>query len=169
VTGWDVFRARKPSRFRESCRVCGRTRGDARQDIILGPSWEAGHPQPTWRAGIAAVRCIGRETDRPRVALRLSVFSPDAICGITPIELMLESTISTLAARRCGNARSCAQARARELSVPGRVSGTGCGGGRLAIRVPSKRPLVFSGITESTLREFGPMFQQSLAHLWMNP
>ena len=24
------------------------------------------------------------------VALRLSVFSPDAICGITPIELMLE-------------------------------------------------------------------------------
>ena len=38
------------------------------------------------------------------VALRLSVFSPDAICGITPIELMLE--INELDQSRPSDART---------------------------------------------------------------
>ena len=60
-----------------------------RQDIILG------------KMGGKAVRTnvAGGMSGSPvyidgkligAVALRLSVFSPDAICGITPIELMLE-------------------------------------------------------------------------------
>ena len=40
------------------------------------------------------------------VALRMSSFSPDAICGITPIELMLEiNDFDQIASRGCGKSR----------------------------------------------------------------
>jgi hypothetical protein len=95
------------------------------------------------------------------VALRLSVFSPDAICGITPIELMLE--INDFDRSRPEDARTPdkLQARGREVSVPAELLGQAVGaGGALPMMVPIEAPLVFSGFTESTLREFGPMFQQ---------
>ena len=53
------------------------------------------------------------------VALRLSVFSPDAICGITPIELMLE--INEFDQSKPDDARTPDKvARIREVSVPER-------------------------------------------------
>src|ERR1035437_6401627 len=94
------------------------------------------------------------------VALRLSVFSPDAICGITPIELMLE--INDFDHSRPEDARTPdkLQARGREVSVPGEWLGPPVAGGASPMMVPIEAPLVFSGFTESTLRAFGPMFQQ---------
>ncbi|BDC50095.1 hypothetical protein F183_A24110 [Bryobacterales bacterium F-183] len=89
------------------------------------------------------------------VALRLSVFSPDAICGITPIESMLEIN-------------EIDQSRPADPKVPGtaqRVSASGSGvleqaAGAGATMVPIDTPVTLSGFTESTLREFGGMFQQ---------
>ena len=49
------------------------------------------------------------------VALRMSTFSPDAICGITPIELMLE--INELDKSRPEDARTPDKARARNGAV----------------------------------------------------
>jgi hypothetical protein len=94
------------------------------------------------------------------VALRLSVFSPDAICGITPIELMLE--INDFDHSRPEDARTPdkVQARGPEMPVPGELLGQAVAGGGSPMMVPIEAPLVFSGFTESTLREFGPMFQQ---------
>jgi len=94
------------------------------------------------------------------VALRLSVFSPDAICGITPIELMLE--INDFDHSRPEDARTPdkLQARGREVSVPAELLGQAVAAGASPMMVPIEAPLVFSGFTESTLREFGPMFQQ---------
>jgi hypothetical protein len=94
------------------------------------------------------------------VALRLSVFSPDAICGITPIELMLE--INDFDHSRPEDARTPdkLQARGPEVSVPGDLLGQPVAAGASPMMVPIEAPLVFSGFTESTLREFGPMFQQ---------
>ena len=94
------------------------------------------------------------------VALRLSVFSPDAICGITPIELMLE--INDFDHSRPEDARTPdkVQARGPEVSVPGELLGQAVAAGASPMMVPIEAPLVFSGFTESTLREFGPMFQQ---------
>jgi hypothetical protein len=90
------------------------------------------------------------------VALRLSVFSPDAICGITPIELMLE--INDFDHSRPEDARTPDRVQA---AVPGELLGQAVGaGGASPMMVPIEAPLVFSGFTESTLREFGPMFQQ---------
>jgi hypothetical protein len=64
------------------------------------------------------------------VALRLSVFSPDAICGITPIELMLE--INEFDQSRPDDARTpdkdCASLRDRST---GRVAPAGSGRRRL--------------------------------------
>jgi hypothetical protein len=89
------------------------------------------------------------------VALRLSVFSPDAICGITPIELMLE--INDFDHSRPEDARTPDRVQA---AVPGELLGQAVGAGGSPMMVPIEAPLVFSGFTESTLREFGPMFQQ---------
>src|ERR1700722_2340807 len=51
------------------------------------------------------------------IALRLSVFSPDAICGITPAELMLE--INDIDQSRPGDARTPDKAVARnQAAVP---------------------------------------------------
>ncbi len=101
------------------------------------------------------------------VALRLSVFSPDAICGITPIELMLE--INDFDATRPDDARTPdkTQARNREVSIPSEMLAQTVSAGassnlprQVATMVPIESPLVLSGFSESTLREFGPLFQQ---------
>ena len=81
------------------------------------------------------------------VALRLSVFSPDAICGITPIELMLE--INELDKTRPLDARA-----PNSKSAPTPVMSGG------ANMVPIETPLTFSGFNSSVLSEFGPSLQQ---------
>src|SRR3954468_19056647 len=100
------------------------------------------------------------------VALRLSVFSPDAICGITPIELMLE--INEFDKSRPDDARTPdkAVARTREVNVPSEMlaQAVAAGAGRtfpsIQTMVPIESPLIFSGFHPSTLQEFGPLFQQ---------
>ncbi len=55
------------------------------------------------------------------VALRFSVFSPDAICGITPIELMLE--INDFDKSRPSDARTPDKvpSSAQRIEVPGEL------------------------------------------------
>ncbi|MEJ5368969.1 MAG: hypothetical protein WHT08_11655 [Bryobacteraceae bacterium] len=87
------------------------------------------------------------------IALRISVFSPDAICGITPIEQMLE--ISAIDASRPVNPRTPQTTVARaELTPPASLLG---GGVRLT---PIETPLALAGFHESTLRDFQPFFEQ---------
>src|SRR3954464_14015220 len=63
------------------------------------------------------------------VALRLSVFSPDAICGITPIELMLE--INDFAQSRPSDARTPDKSGARKeaAEMPSELLGTAVAAG----------------------------------------
>ncbi len=105
------------------------------------------------------------------VALRLSTFSPDAICGITPIELMLE--INDFDPRKPEDARTpdkigAAQSRVRAgRHARARLVAAGATGGmppQMPMMVPIETPLAFSGFSESTLREFGPLFQQMGIH-----
>src|SRR5579862_3619196 len=54
------------------------------------------------------------------IALRLSVFSPDSICGITPIELMLE--INDMDKSRPNDARTPDKVQVRsQVAVPGEM------------------------------------------------
>lgn len=86
------------------------------------------------------------------IALRISVFSPDAICGITPIQQMLE--ISTIDDSRPPQSKSPSEPQRRaELNPPaGLLEG--------ARMVPIETPLTFAGFHEGTLREFRPWFDQ---------
>jgi hypothetical protein len=102
------------------------------------------------------------------VALRLSVFSPDAICGITPIESMLE--IRDMDQSKPDDARTPDKVGPRDIrqaSVPGELLGQLVAAGasedlprQLPTMVPIEAPLALSGFTEDTVREFGPMFRQ---------
>jgi hypothetical protein len=98
------------------------------------------------------------------VALRFSVFSPDAICGITPIELMLE--VNDFDNSRPIDARTPEKAVAQE-SVPippgmlANVFSAGASGfAPSSTMVPIETPLTFAGFHENVLREFTPFFQQ---------
>ena len=101
------------------------------------------------------------------VAFRISVFSPDAICGITPIDLMLE--INEFDGAKPDNPRTPdgGKALAGAIAVPNdllALAGMGSAGAglpqQMPMLVPIEAPLVLSGFTESALREFGPLFQQ---------
>jgi hypothetical protein len=100
------------------------------------------------------------------IALRLSVFSPDAICGITPIEQMLE--VSDFDSSRPSDARTPDKVLARnQLTVPSELLAQAVAAGgspSLAVNnpvlVPIETPITFSGFHENVLREFGPLFQQ---------
>jgi hypothetical protein len=102
------------------------------------------------------------------VALRLSQFSPDAVCGITPIELMLE--INEYDKSRPADARTpdrLPDTRAAAASMPSGLlaqvmAGVSNGNpfGNAPSMVPIETPLTFSGFDNSTLTNFGPIFNQ---------
>ena len=100
------------------------------------------------------------------VALRLSVFSPDAICGITPIELMLE--IKDFDTSTPADARTPEKAAAQyPLPLSGELAAQVLAAGAAGslprqdpILVPIETPLAFSGFAPEVLREYGPLFEQ---------
>jgi hypothetical protein len=90
------------------------------------------------------------------IALRFSTFSPDALCGITPIELMLEvnefDTSLPSTARTPGKsaAHNAASADASPVTAMPPI----------ASMVPIETPLNFAGFGENVLPAFAPDFQQ---------
>jgi len=83
------------------------------------------------------------------VALRFSTFSPDALCGITPIELMLE--VNEFDESRPSDARTPDKAPSKETAS--------AFNGNLTF-APIETPLNFAGFQDSALREFAPALQQ---------
>ena len=100
------------------------------------------------------------------VALRLSVFSPEAICGITPIELMLE--VGEFDNSQPADARVPGKVPAQSaMAIPGELLAQTVSAGALsnlfpqsALLTPIETALTFSGFDPAVLREFGPLFQQ---------
>lgn len=96
------------------------------------------------------------------IGFRMSVFSPDAICGVTPIEQMLE--IDDFDQSRPSDARLPDQSPQKiAVSVPARLldpAGPGASSRGLFL-TPIETPITFSGFQESALREFAPYFQQN--------
>jgi hypothetical protein len=159
ATAWTVFQGTEPEAIPIEIIGLLKNAWGPKQDIILG------------KMGGKAVRTnvAGGMSGSPvyingklvgAVALRLSTFSPDAICGITPIELMLE--INDLDQSRPEDPRTPDRsARAAQAAVPGGMLGQlAAAGGGIPMMTPIDTPLVFSGFSGSTLREFGPLFQQ---------
>ena len=152
ATAWTVFQGTEPEPVPIEIVGLMKNAWGPKQDIILA------------KMGGKAVRTnvAGGMSGSPvyyngkllgAVALRMSTFSPDAICGITPIELMLE--INDFDKSKPENARTPDKA-AVKTEGEGQVA-VGAG---MPMMVPIEAPLTFSGFGESTLQAFGPMFQQ---------
>ncbi|HWB98092.1 MAG TPA: hypothetical protein VG672_15365, partial [Bryobacteraceae bacterium] len=164
-TAWTVFQGTEPEPVPIEIIGLWKNAWGPRQDIILA------------KMGGKAVRTnvAGGMSGSPvyidgklvgAVALRLSVFSPDAICGITPIELMLE--IKDFDRSRPIDARTPDKvATRREVSVPSELLAQAVAAGALSnlpkqmpLMTPIETPLVFSGFESNVLSEFGPLFQE---------
>jgi hypothetical protein len=98
------------------------------------------------------------------VALRISVFSPDSICGITPIESMLEvkdfdTSKPSDASQRLAQSPSEMPHDLMERLVAAGVSEASLPH-NTPLMTPIQTPMVFSGLSQSTLRTFEPLFEQ---------
>ncbi len=100
------------------------------------------------------------------IALRISVFSPDAICGITPIELMLDVTDFDRSTPPDAVIPGKVHAEAG-APIPGELLARAVAAGaspnllqRTPLMTPIETPLSFSGFHPATLEQFGPLFQQ---------
>lgn len=165
ATAWTVFSGSDPEAVPVEIIGLWRNAWGPKQDIILGKM--GGKAQRTNVAGGMSgspVYVDGKLIGA--VALRISVFSPDAICGITPIELMLE--INDFDKSQPSDARAPGQTPPRAgLPVPGsllqQVVAAGPRSGGVfdqPLLTPIETPLTFSGFHEGTLREFGPLLKQ---------
>jgi len=164
-TAWTVFAGTTPEPVPVEILGLWKDAWGPRQDVILA------------KLGGKAVRTnvAGGMSGSPvyidgklvgAIALRLSVFSPDAICGITPAELMLE--IRDFDQSRPADARTPDKAATRaQASVPGDLLAQAVAAGaspnlprEAPLMAPIETPLIFSGFHESVLRDFGPLFEQ---------
>src|SRR6266571_4479679 len=114
ATAWTVFRGMEAEPVPVEIIGVWKNAMGPRQDVILGKM--GGKAKETNVAGGMSgspVYIDGKLVGA--VALRLSVFSPDAICGITPIELMLE--IKDFDKSRPDTGKTPAKAIARNLPL----------------------------------------------------
>lgn len=156
ATAWTVFEGTVPEAVPiEIIGIWKNTWGPG-QDVILGKM--GGRAQRTNVAGGMSgspVYINGKLLGA--VALRLSVFSPDAICGITPIDLMLE--INELDKSRPPDAKIPGKSTltASVALPPGLVPSAAQSSPAM---VPIETPLSFAGFSNETLQQFGPMLHQ---------
>src|SRR6266849_5385248 len=121
ATAWTVFKGMEAEAVPVEIIGVWKNAIGPNQDVILGKM--GGKAKETNVAGGMSgspVYIDGKLVGA--VALRLSVFSPDAICGITPIERMLE--INDIDKSRPSDARTPdnhQQQRAQASAVPGEL------------------------------------------------
>ncbi len=162
---WTVFQGTEPEPV--PIEVIGIMRGQTGpQDVILAKMGGKAHDTNV-AAGMSGspVYIDGKLVGA--VALRFSVFSPDAICGITPIEYMLE--IKDFDKSRPVDARTPETGgsnKAAAMQVPGELLGQMVGAGaansfaRVPTMTPIDTPLVLSGFSEAAVSAFQPLFNQ---------
>jgi len=164
-TAWTVLIGKEPEPIPVEILGLWKNAWGPKQDIIL-----AKMGGKALRTGVAAgmsgspVYVDGKLIGA--VALRLSMFSPDAICGITPIELMLE--VRDYDGAVPSDARTPDKAQPRvSLALPNdmlaRVVSAGGSAGlssQTALMTPIDTPLAFSGFDPAVLEQFGPLFRQ---------
>jgi hypothetical protein len=157
ATAWTVFSGTEPEPVPVEIIGISKNMWGPRQDIILAKMGGKANRTNVAKGMSGSPVYIGGKLIGA-VSLGLSQFSPDAICGITPIELMLE--IDANDASRPADARTPEKASNRPAA----------GGGDAAVfsdvpaLVPIDSPLAMSGVTDDTMRVFTPMFQQLGVH-----
>lgn len=162
---WTVFEGSKPEPVPVEIIGTWQNAWGPRQDIIIA--------KLTGRA--ARTNVAGGMSGSPvyingkllgAISLRLSVFSPDAICGITPIQLMLD--VKSFDTGRPADARTPDKIQQAKASLPvpngllARVMSAGSSGSlaETPMMTPIATPITMSGFTSNAIQEFGPIFNQ---------
>jgi hypothetical protein len=165
ATAWTVFSGNEPEAVPIEIIGVLKNAWGPKQDIIIGKmGGKAARTNVAGGMSGSPVYIDGKLVGA--VALRLSHFSPDAICGITPIELMLE--INDFDKSTPSNAKIPTETADRaSVQLPSdllaQVVSAGASrnfSGQVPLMVPIETPLTFSGFSARTLQEFGPIFQQ---------
>src|ERR1017187_3051652 len=156
-TAWTVFQGTEPEPIPMEIIGISKNMWGPRQDIILGKmGGKAARTNVAKGMSGSPVYINGKLIGA--VSLGLSQFSPDAICGITPIELMLEINGSDQS--HPAAARTPGKAVALNAQAGGEGGPEGGALSPLEWLAPIDSPLVFSGINGDTLRDFSSLFQQ---------
>ena len=157
ATAWTVFQGDTPEAVPIEIIGNWKNMWGPGQDIIIGKM--GGKAQRTNVAGGMSgspVYIDGKLIGA--VALRLSTFSPDAICGITPIELMLE--INQFDQTRPADAHTPDRRLVQTDQLPGDLAGRLVSGSGAPTMAPIATPLLFAGFNENVLHEFAPLFNE---------
>lgn len=165
ATAWTVFLGNEPEAVPIEIIGLWKNAWGPRQDIILGKmGGKAAETNVAGGMSGSPVYIDGKLVGA--VSLRLSVFSPDAICGITPIEQMLEinefdETLPPGAkAPEKVTDRASLQipaGLAQQVMAAGFNASSPLAGAQMT---PIETPLSFSGFTDNSLETFGPMLRQ---------
>ena len=153
---WTVFSGMTPEPVPVEVIGIWRSARGPRQDIILCKM--GGKAARTGVAGgMSGSPVYVKDRLMGAVSLRIGQFSPDAICGITPIEAMLE--IQDFDVSRPPSALTPDKAQRASLeTIPGGLPFSANAGG-LSL-VPIETPLAFSGFTTESLNAYSPVFAQ---------
>lgn len=151
AVAWTVFEGSEPEAVPIEIIGLWKNAWGPKQDIIIGKmGGKAARTNVAGGMSGSPVYVDGKMIGA--VALRLSVFSPDAICGITPIELMLEINDFDQS-KPPASSRPVALNLPSELMPRQAVSSS-------ALMTQIDTPLTLSGFHEETLRQFSPYFDQ---------
>ncbi len=164
ATAWTVFQGSKPEPVPIEIIGLWQNAWGPKQDIIVAKM--SGKAQRTNVAGGMSgspVYIDGKLVGA--VSLRLSVFSPDAICGITPIRLMLE--VKQYDTSRPSDSRTpdkIAPAKTAAMEVPSSMlqrvmAGSGSSFSPQMME-PIATPITMSGFSDQAVKEFSPIFTQ---------
>ncbi len=148
---WTVFQGTQPEAIPVEILGVYKNAAGPQQDIILAKLGGAAE-RTNVAGGMSGSPVYVDGKLIGAISTRISVLSPDAICGITPIELMLEvSDIDT--SRPTAGAST---AGTPEPVTAGLPSGAAF---RISAMTPIETPLAFSGFEAGALREIAPAFQ----------
>jgi hypothetical protein len=168
ATAWTVFQGAKPEAVPVEIIGVWQNAWGPKQNIIIGKM--KGKAERTNVAGGMSgspVYIDGKLVGA--ISLRLSIFSPDAICGITPIRLMTEVNefdhsrpTDSRTPDKIGPQKQAALEMPNELLERLVAAGaTGRGFRQNApFMVPIATPVSMSGFSDDAVRQFAPMFEE---------
>jgi hypothetical protein len=165
AVAWTVFQGSKPEPVPVEIVGIWQNAWGPKQDIIVGKmTGKASRTNVAGGMSGSPVYIDGKLVGA--ISLRLSVFSPDAICGITPIRLMLE--VSEFDKSRPADSRTPDKIQQAENSLPlpdgllARVMAAGSmrNFSETPMMTPIATPITMSGFSDDAVKQFSPVFNQ---------
>jgi hypothetical protein len=165
AVAWTVFQGSKPEPIPVEIIGIWENAWGPKQDVIIAKmTGKASRTNVAGGMSGSPVYIDGKLVGA--VALRLSVFSPDSICGITPIQSMLE--VKDFDKSRPADSRTPDKIQRANESRPvpsgllAKVVAAGAGGRftETPMMTQIATPISMSGFTDEAVKEFSPLFTQ---------